>query len=74
MVEDGAFSHFLGGGEILNREGYLNRITGSKVMVIFLNGWILPVGGVAFGRVCSCSLRSRLVLFVNPESRGLTPD
>ena len=28
-------------------------ITGSKVMAILLNGWILPVGGVALGRVCA---------------------
>ena len=31
------------------------------LVVIFLNGWILPIGGVASGRVCACSLRSRLV-------------
>ena len=30
-------------------------------MSIFLNGWILPIGGASSGRVCSCSLRSRLV-------------
>ena len=28
---------------------------------MFLNGWILPIGGVALGRVCACSLPSRLV-------------
>ena len=28
---------------------------------ILLNGWILSTGGVASGRVCACSLRSRLV-------------
>ena len=32
--------------EILNLEGHPNRITGSKFTAIFLNGWILPVGGV----------------------------
>ena len=49
MVEDGAFSHkidfatlFL---EILNLEGHQNRITGSRVTAILLNGWILPIGG-----------------------------
>ena len=51
MVEDGAFSHkidyvtiFL---EILNLEGHQNRITGSRVTVILLNGWILPIGGAS---------------------------
>ena len=65
MVGDGAFSHkidyvtiFL---EILNLEGHQNHITGSKVMVILLNVRILPIGGASSGRVCSCSLRSRLV-------------
>ena len=47
--------------EIINLEGHLNRISDSKVMVILLNRWILPIGGVASGRVCDCSLRSRLV-------------
>ena len=32
-------------------EGHLNRCIGSKVMAILLNGWILPSGGVASGRV-----------------------
>ena len=48
MVEDGAFSHkidhvncFL---EILNLKGYPNRIFGSRVTAILLNGWILPIG------------------------------
>ena len=34
-------------------------------MAILLNGWIFPTGGVAPGRVCTCSLRSlrsRLVI------------
>ena len=57
MDEDSAFSHkvdyvtfFL---EILNPEGHPNRITGSKITVTLLNGWILPVGGAALGRVCA---------------------
>ena len=29
-----------------------------------LNGWILPIGGVASERVCACSLRSRLVFIL----------
>ena len=44
-----------------NTEGHQNRITGSKVTAILLKGWIFPIGGVASGRVCACSLRSRLV-------------
>ena len=31
--------------EILNLEVDLNCITGSRVMAILLNGWILPIGG-----------------------------
>ena len=65
MVEDGAFSKkidyvtiFL---EILNLEGHQNRFTGSRVTAILLNWLVFPVGGVALGRVCACSLRSRLV-------------
>ena len=48
-------SHFL------NPKGHPNIITGSKVTSILLNGWILPIGGASSGRVCSCSLRSRVV-------------
>ena len=48
MVEDGGFSHKIDYVtifyEILNREGLLNRITGSRVL---LNGWILPIGGAS---------------------------
>ena len=66
MVAYGAFSHKLEYAiifkEILNPEVHPNRITGSKVTAILLNGWILRIGGVSSGRVCSCSLRSRLVL------------
>ena len=39
-----------------------NSIIGSKVTAILLNWRILPSGGVESGRVCACSLRSRLVL------------
>ena len=64
-IADGAFSHKIDYVTIykksLNPEEHPNRITGSKVTAIFLNGWILPVGGASSGRVCSCSLRSRLV-------------
>ena len=51
MVEDGALSHKIDYvtifQEILNPEGHPNRITGSNVTVILLNGWILPIGGAS---------------------------
>ena len=31
----------------INLEGHPNRITGSRVTAIFLNGWILPIGGAS---------------------------
>ena len=37
----------------LNPEGHHNGIIGSKVTVILLKGWILPIGGAASGRVCN---------------------
>ena len=64
-VADGAFSHKTDYvtvfKEILNPEGHPNRIIVSKVTAFFLNGWILPIGGASSGRVCTCSLRGRLV-------------
>ena len=45
----------------LNPEGHQIRITGSKVTAFFVKGYILPISGVALGRVRACSLRSRLV-------------
>ena len=50
--------------KILNLEGHPNCITGSKAMAILLNGWILPIGGVALERICACSLCSSLVLVI----------
>ena len=51
MVEDGDFSHKIDYvtifQEILNLEGHPNCITGSKVMAILLNWWILPIGGTS---------------------------
>jgi hypothetical protein len=32
---------------ILNPKGHQNRISGSKVTVILLKGWILPIGGAS---------------------------
>ena len=39
--------------DILSPKKYKNCSTDSKVTAIFLNLWILPVGGVALGRVCT---------------------
>jgi hypothetical protein len=65
MVKNGASSHKTNYmdvfSEILNPEGNQYCCIGSKVTAILLNGWILPTGGVSSGRVCACSLRSRLV-------------
>ena len=65
MVGDGASSHkidkFSKLWNIINLEGHQNRITGSRVTAILLNGWTLPIGEAVSGRVCACSLRSRLV-------------
>jgi hypothetical protein len=44
-----------------NPKGHQNPISGSTVTLILLKGWILPIGGVASGRVWACSLCSRLV-------------
>ena len=61
-MADGAFSHkidyILILMKILNPEGHPNRITGSKVTAILLNGWILPIGGASSGRVCAAGLLS----------------
>ena len=54
-------------------EGYMNYIIGSDVMAIFLSVRILPVGGVAPGRVCGCTLHGRLVftdISHKPEELG----
>ena len=47
MVEDGAFSHKIDYVAIINLKGHQNRITGSRVTVILLNGWILPINGAS---------------------------
>ena len=64
-VGDGASSHKIDYvskfEEILNLEGHQNRMTGSRVTAILLNGWTLPIGEAASGRVFACSLRNRLV-------------
>ena len=42
MVGDSAFCHKM--DYFINLEEHLNRITGSRVTVILLYGWILPIG------------------------------
>ena len=61
MVADGAYSHATIFLEVLNPKGHPNRITGSKITAILVNGWILLIGVASSGRVCACSLCSRLV-------------
>ena len=58
VIKETRFKYFF---EIFNLEGHLNRFIGTKVTAIFVNGGILPSGEVASGRVCDCSLCSRLV-------------
>ena len=48
MGEDG-YKTKLNFQGILNLKGHPNHIIGSKVMAIFLNGWILPIGCVGKG-------------------------
>ena len=45
----------------LNPEGHQNHISGSKVTTILLKGEICLLVQLQRGRVCACSLRSRLV-------------
>ena len=51
MAEDGAFSHKMKYvktlEEILNLKGHLNLIIGLIVTAVFLNGWILSIGGAS---------------------------
>ena len=47
MVGDCAFSHKKDYVTILNLERHLTLITGSRVTVILLNGWSLPIGGAS---------------------------
>ena len=51
MGKDGAFSRKIDNvtifKEVLNRKVHPNCITGSKVTVILLNRWILPIGGAS---------------------------
>ena len=49
----------------LNFKGYQNPISGSKVMAIDWRGGFCLLVELQRGRVCSCSLRSRLVFSIN---------
>ena len=55
MVEDIAFSHKIDYITILKKilklKGYPNRITGSQLTAILLNGWILSIGGASAVKV-----------------------
>ena len=51
--------------EIPNLEGHINHCIGSQVTAILLNGWILPAGGVALGRVCPATCAAGLFLLVS---------
>ena len=52
-ARDGASSHKISHvAEVRAFKEYINHTIGLKVMAILLNGWILPIGGVALERVC----------------------
>ena len=62
MVEDGAFSHKIYNFVGDSKSGRASKSQDcSKVTLILRNWWTLPLDGVALGRVCVCSLRSRLI-------------
>ena len=65
-VRDGSSSHkidyFALCYDIFDLKVHQNRIIGSKVRVILLNGWILPISGVALEMVCAYSWLSRFVI------------
>ena len=50
---DGASGRKVDYVNILRLKGNPDLIFYSKVKAILLNGWILPISGVAAGRVCS---------------------
>jgi len=47
--------------KFLNPEGLQNPISGLKVIAILLKEWFCLLVELQQGRVCACSLRSRLV-------------
>ena len=60
-----------GGAQAQEIPFYQNCTIGSQVTVVLLKGWILPISGVASERVCSCSLRSRLVSLLMDLRNGI---
>ena len=40
--------------EITNMKGHQNCMIGSKVTVILIDMWILPIHGVTSGGACAC--------------------
>ena len=68
MVENGVYSHKIDYIEILNLEGHLNHITGSRVTAILLNGWIFSIGQsgeASWWRVCYQQGLPRLVFYTS---------
>ena len=67
MVEDGGFSHKIDYDtifkEILNLEGHPSCRNGSKVTVILLNRWILPIGEGSTSAACAAGLFLRQILY-----------
>ena len=55
------FHSYLYNESLLN----LNCFIGSKVTAILLNGWILPTGGVALGRVCPAACTAGLFFYID---------
>ena len=62
------------GASSLNLEWHQNNCIGLKITATLQNGMVLPTGGPSSGRVCACSLRSRLVYnqkrYLVPFGRG----
>ena len=50
--------------EILNLEGHLFAVLVQKLRQFLLNGWTLPTGGVALGRVCPAVCAAGLFSFL----------
>ena len=63
-VLNGASSHKTNYLDIFS-EGHINRFLGSEVAAILLNGWILPAGGVALGRVFPATYAAGLFWLVS---------
>ena len=53
------------------RSSKLHHCIGSKVMAIFLNRWILPIGGVVLGRGYACIVHSKLLCDIWPKGNKI---